>query len=216
MPDTSAFVLFLGAALVLAVTPGPGILYVAARTLAGGRGEGIASSLGTGVGGFVHVLGAALGVSVLILASAELFTLLKLAGAVYLVWLGIRTVRAARSDAALIARGLPATPPLGPRRAFREGVVVEALNPKTAAFFLAFLPQFVDPLAGPVALQLGVLGLVSVVLNTGVDIAVAILAGRLRGSLAARPRLVDRLRAASGVVLVALGLGLLFARRPAS
>lgn len=147
--------------------------YVAARTLAGGRAEGVASSFGTGLGGTVHVLAGSLGVSAIVLASAELFTVLKLIGAAYLVWIGVRTVQAARRDASTVLAGAAMAPPVGSRRAFREGVLVEALNPKTAAFFLAFVPQFVDPAAGSVALQYMVLGLVSVVLNTAVDMVVA-------------------------------------------
>ncbi len=99
MPDISQFALFLAAALVLAITPGPGIFYVAARTLAGGRADGVASSLGTGVGGLVHVIAGSLGVSAVVLASAELFTALKFIGAAYLIWLGYRTFRAASRDA---------------------------------------------------------------------------------------------------------------------
>jgi threonine/homoserine/homoserine lactone efflux protein len=214
MPDFTQFALFLAAALVLAVTPGPGIFYVAARTLSGGRSEGIASSLGTGLGGMVHVLAGSLGVSAIVLASAELFTALKLLGAAYLVWLGLRTIRAARRDAAAALAGVGRVPPIGPRRAFREGVLVEALNPKTAAFFLAFVPQFLDPAAGNVALQFALLGMVSVALNTLADIAVAFAAGGIRAGAAARPVLVRRLREASGAAMVALGLGLAFARRP--
>ena len=99
MPDPTQLALYFAAALVLAVTPGPGIFYVAARTLAGGRAEGVASSLGTGLGGMVHVLAGSLGVSAIVLASAELFTALKLIGAAYLVWIGFRTLRSARSEA---------------------------------------------------------------------------------------------------------------------
>lgn len=216
MPDFSQFALFLAAGLVLAVTPGPGIFYVAARTLAGGRAEGVASSIGTGLGGMGHVLAGSVGVSALVLASAELFTGLKLVGAAYLVWLGLRTVLAARRDAMTARAGLAAAPPVGTRRAFREGVLVEAMNPKTAAFFLAFVPQFVDPAAGPVALQFAVLGMISVVLNTLADVVVAYAAGSVRTSVARRPGLVRRLREASGAAMVALGLGLLFARRPAA
>jgi len=215
MPDTTQLVLYLAAATLLAVTPGPGIFYVAARTLAGGRAEGLASSFGTGLGGLVHVLAGSLGVSAILLASAELFTALRLAGAGYLVWLGIRTILAARRDAlAAIRTGAPA-PSIGVRRAFREGVLVEALNPKTAAFFLAFVPQFVDPAAGPVAAQFILLGFLSVVLNTLADVAVAVGASRIRDGAAARPGLVRRIREASGAAMVTLGLGLALARRPA-
>jgi threonine/homoserine/homoserine lactone efflux protein len=213
MPDLSNFALYVAAALLLAVTPGPGILYVTARTLAGGRTEGVASSFGTGLGGMVHVLSGALGVSALVLASAELFAALKLVGATYLVWIGVRTVVAARREAAV---GAAATPRLSVRRAFREGVVVEALNPKTAAFFLAFVPQFVDPAQGCVALQFVILGFVSMALNTLVDVGVAFGAGGIRDGAAARPALVRRLREASGGAMAALGLGLAFARRTAA
>ncbi|KAA2214280.1 LysE family translocator [Teichococcus oryzae] len=215
MPDPIQLAFYVAAALLLAVTPGPGIFYVAARTLAGGRAEGMASSFGTGLGGMVHVLAGSLGVSAIVLASAELFTALKLLGATYLVWIGFRTFRAARQDAANTVEGGPATPPMGVRRAFREGVLVEALNPKTAAFFLAFIPQFVDPAQGGIALQFIVLGFVSVALNTLADIAVAFAASRIRDGAAARPTLIRRLREASGGAMIALGLGLALARRPA-
>lgn len=216
MIDLIQFSLFFAAALLLAITPGPGIFYVAARALAGGRTEGIASSFGTGLGGMVHVSAGALGVSAIVLASAELFTGLKLVGAAYLVWLGIRTIQSARREALNVLQGGPAAPPVGPRRAFREGVLVEAMNPKTAAFFLAFIPQFVDPSQSPVAVQFAVLGFVSVVLNTGVDVAVAYAAGRIRTSAAGRPNLIRRLRETSGGAMIALGIGLTFATRPGS
>jgi threonine/homoserine/homoserine lactone efflux protein len=214
MIDPTALLIYAAAALLLAVTPGPGIFYVAARSLAGGRAEGIASSLGTGLGGMVHVGAGAVGVSALVLASAEAFLVVKLAGAAYLVWIGIRTFREARH----VSVSLPAAPTRSgaPWRAFREGVAVEALNPKTAAFFLAFVPQFVDPAAGHVAVQFVVLGLVSVALNTGVDILVALGAGGIRRGLSARPGLLVRLRQGSGAMLCALGAGLALVRRPAA
>ncbi len=208
--DLANLALFLLAATAIAVSPGPGIFYVAARTLAGGRNEGLASSFGTGVGGLVHVTAGAVGVSALVLASAEAFTILKIAGALYLVWLGIKTFLESRVVPDIRVEAT------GSRRAFREGIVVEALNPKTAAFFLAFLPQFVDPGAGTVWLQFLVLGLISVALNTGVDVVVAFLAARARTAAIARPTLLRRLRQGSGLLIASLGLSLLFARRPAS
>jgi threonine/homoserine/homoserine lactone efflux protein len=209
MPDITEFVLYLAAASLLAVTPGPGIFYVAARSLAGGRAEGIASSLGTALGGLVHVLAGALGISALVLASAELFTALKWVGAAYLVWLGVRTMMAARRNVS----GADAAPAMGTRRAFREGVVVEALNPKTAAFFLAFIPQFLDPSAGAVALPFILLGSISVLLNTLADIVVAIGASRIREGAASRPGFIRRLREISGASMIALGAGLALAKR---
>ena len=202
------FLLFLAAASIIALSPGPGILYVAARTIAGGRGEGLASSLGTAIGGLVHVLAGAVGVSALVMASAEAFTLLKLAGALYLIWLGVKTMREARTV-------LPSdAPSVGNRRAFRDGILVEALNPKTAAFFLAFLPQFVDP-SGTVWLQFAALGLTSVTLNTAVDVAVVLAASRARGFVLGRPAFVGRLRTGAGMMIAGLGLSLLLTRRPA-
>lgn len=205
-----SFFLFLLAASLIALSPGPGIFYVAARTLAGGRGEGLASSVGTGIGGLVHVLAGAIGVSALVMASAEAFTLLKFAGALYLVWLGLKTLReSGRLQPASVASS-------GAARAFREGIVVEALNPKTAAFFLAFLPQFVDPSSGPVWLQFVALGTISVVLNTAVDVGVVFLAVRARALATSRPALLRRLRQGSGLAIAGLGVALLFARRPGS
>lgn len=214
MPDTGQFVLFLAAALLLAITPGPGIFYVAARTLAGGRSEGVASSLGTGIGGLVHVIAGSIGISAVVLASAELFTALKLVGAAYLIWLGYRTFRSAGADLLRAGSDDLGDASIGPRRAFREGVLVEALNPKTAAFFLAFIPQFVDPNAGYVAVQYVWLGGISVILNTLVDVLVAYLASGVRQGAAARPGLIRRLRQGSGVAMAALGIGLALARRP--
>jgi len=207
-------VLFLAAAGTLALMPGPGIFYVAARTLAGGRGDGLASSFGTGLGGFVHVIAGAVGVSALVMASAEAFTVLKFIGALYLVYLGIKTWRQASRDAAQAAI-LGHESAIGVRRAFKEGVVVEALNPKTAAFFLAFLPQFVVLDAGHVALQFILLGTISVVMNTAIDVVVVYGASAVRERLAARPGIITRLRQTSGAVLCALGVTLALAKRPA-
>jgi threonine/homoserine/homoserine lactone efflux protein len=202
--------LFLLAALIIAAVPGPGIFYVAARTLSGGRSAGIASTSGTALGGLVHVVAGGLGVSAIILASAELFTALKFAGALYLVWLGIKTFREAGHP--LPEQIAPAKAP----RAFRDGVVVEALNPKTAAFFLAFIPQFLEPAAGHPALQFMALGLISVMLNTLADVIVVTMASAAHGSLARRPHLLQRLRQGSGLFIAGLGLSLALARRPAT
>jgi threonine/homoserine/homoserine lactone efflux protein len=200
--------LFLAAALIIAAVPGPGIFYVAARTLSGGRKAGIASTFGTALGGLVHVIAGGLGVSAV--ASAQLFAVLKFAGALYLVWLGIKAFREAGH--------LPPEPtgPTGTKRAFREGVVVEALNPKTAAFFLAFIPQFLEPAAGHPALQFMTLGLISVALNTIADVVVVSMASAARTTLAAKPRLLQRLRQGSGIFIAGLGVSLALARRPAT
>jgi threonine/homoserine/homoserine lactone efflux protein len=205
-----SFSLFLLAALIIAIVPGPGIFYVAARTLSAGRQVGIASTFGTALGGLVHVIAGGLGVSAIILASAQLFSVLKLAGALYLIWLGIKTFREAGS-----ALPEPAGQS-GARQAFRDGIAVEALNPKTAAFFLAFIPQFIEPAVGHPALQFMTLGLISVTLNTLADVIVVAAAFAARTSLARQPRLVRRLRQGSGIVMTGLGISLALARRPAA
>lgn len=198
---------FLFAALVLAITPGPGIAYVVARTVAGGRPEGLASCLGTALGGLVHVLAAALGLSLLIAQSAWAFHLVKYVGAAYLVYLGVRML-ARRSP----ADALPTVRAQGARRAFREGILVEALNVKTALFFLAFLPQFTTA-GSPLALQLVLLGSMCVALNTLVDVLAVFGAARLLASStarAARARLLNRL---AGRTMVLLGIVVATARR---
>jgi len=140
------------------------------------------------------------------MASAEAFTALKIAGAFYLIWLGIKTWREARVPAPTEVQTT------GAGRALREGIVVEALNPKTAAFFLAFVPQFVDTSVN-VALQFVVLGTISVALNTGVDLIVTRWAAKARDGLAGRPTFIARTRQTSGAVMCGLGAALLIARR---
>ena len=191
---------FLAAALVLAVTPGPGIFYVLARSLGEGTRVGVRSTLGTALGGLCHVVGAALGLSTLLMTSATAFEIVRYAGACYLVFLGVRVLLGLRE-------ATPDAPPArsGTGDAFRQGVLTELLNPKTALFFLTFLPQFAQPERGSVALQLLALGCVSVALNSCADLVVAIVAGRLRTGLRAGSRWVRRQRALSGVALIALG-----------
>src|SRR5215469_15394446 len=156
MIDSHLFPVFLAAALVLAATPGPGIFYVLARTLAGGRREGVHSSLGTFLGGLVHVVAAAFGLSAILAASATAFAVVKYAGAVYLFWIGVQMIRSRNAEFAESVAGA------GSLRVFRQGVLTEAMNPKTALFFLAFLPQFVNARLGHVVVQFLILGFVSV------------------------------------------------------
>ena len=204
-----SFLAFLLAAVLLAVTPGPGIAYVVARTAAGGRSEGLASCLGTGLGGMLHVLAAAFGLSVLIAQSAVAFALLKYLGAAYLVYLGIR-LWLRREPAAAVE----AVTPQGARRALVEGIVVEALNVKTALFFLAFLPQFVDPGAALVP-QLVLLGSLCVALNTSVDVVAVFAAHRLLSSGAARVARARMMTRMSGATMMGLGAFLALTRREA-
>lgn len=199
MPDTATFGIFLAAAITLAITPGPGIFYVLTRSLKGGRGEGLASALGTAVGGLGHVVAAALGVSAILAASATAFGVVKYAGAAYLIVLGLRALLAGDEGAAEIA-----ITPAGMRRAFRQGIVTEVLNPKTALFFLAFIPQFISP-ARPIVPQFLVLGAISVGLNTGVDVVVATFAGPLGSRLRRSARLRRGQRLATGGAMIGLG-----------
>jgi threonine/homoserine/homoserine lactone efflux protein len=198
MLDTHRFLLFLAAALVLAATPGPGIFYVLARTLAGGRREGVQSSLGTFFGGLFHVFAAALGVSAILAASAVAFHTVKYAGAAYLIWLGIRMIRTRHAEMTSAA-AVPS------QRAFRQGILTEALNPKTALFFLSFIPQFIAPDRGHIFAQFILLGAISVILNTGADLAVVLLAAPLERKLKSSPRLRSRQRVASGAGMITLG-----------
>ena len=200
---------FVFAAVVLAITPGPGIAYVVARTVAGGRTEGLASCLGTGIGGLVHVLAAAVGLSLLIAQSAWAFNLVKYVGAAYLIYLGARMLL--RRDAGDVS---PTVSAQGARRAFTEGIVVEALNVKTALFFLAFLPQFTVP-DSPLAPQLVVLGCICVALNTLVDVLAVFGADRMLKSSTARAARAKFLNRVSGGTMVALGVFLATARRGA-
>ncbi|HSO01366.1 MAG TPA: LysE family translocator [Gaiellaceae bacterium] len=208
MPDTSTLVVFGAAALALIVVPGPAVLYIVAQSIDRGRLAGFVSALGVAVGGLVHVTAATIGLSSLLVSSATAFTAVKYAGAAYLIGLGLHTLlvrRDARPEAIVRERRL--------RRRFWQGVVVNVLNPKTALFFLAFLPQFVDPDQGSAALQLGVLGLVFVSLAVLSDSLWALAAGtaseRLRGSR----RFLAVQRYVSGSVFVGLGAVTAVAKR---
>src|SRR5215813_5911220 len=192
MIDEHRFTLFFAAALVLAVTPGPGIFYVLARSLAGGKREGIHSSLGTFVGGLFHVLAAALGVSAILAASAVAFHTVKYAGAAYLVWLGIRMI-GTRNEA------IPEKAEAPKRSAFQQGIFTEVLNPKTALFFLSFIPQFIAPERGHVFWQFVMLGVLSVTMNTTADLAVVYLAAPLERKLKSSAKFRSRQRVASGI-----------------
>jgi threonine/homoserine/homoserine lactone efflux protein len=203
-----SFLAFAIAAVLLAITPGPGVAYVVARTVAGGRPEGLASCFGTAIGGMLHVLAAALGLSLVVAQSAVAFNLVKYLGAAYLVYLGIRLLL--QDQALKIEPGASQ----GVRRALFEGIVVEALNVKTALFFLAFLPQFVSA-SEPLLTQLVLLGSICVGLNTLVDVIAVFAADRLLKSSAARAARARLLTRVSGVTMVGLAAYLALARREA-
>jgi threonine/homoserine/homoserine lactone efflux protein len=203
MFDAHRFILFLAAAIVLAVTPGPGIFYVLARTLAGGRREGFQSSFGTFFGGLFHVFAAALGVSAILAASAVAFHTVKYAGAAYLVFLGIKMIRSRNAE-------LPSETSAPKGSAFRQGILTEALNPKTALFFLSFIPQFIAPERGHIFFQFAMLGILSVTLNTAADLAVVSLAAPLERKLKSSVRFRRGQRTASGFGMIGLGAYLAF------
>jgi len=212
MPDASTFLLFAAASLAFLAIPGPSVFYIVTRSLAQGRRAGVTSMLGVQAGGLVHVVAAAFGVSAIIASSATAFTIVKYVGAAYLVLLGLRKLLARGEDDPQLELGGAAPG----RRLFWQGAIVNLFNPKTALFFLAFLPQFDDPSAGPVAPQMLVLGTLLVglgVVSDGTYALVAAGAGRkLRETAAARRRL-DRL---SGGVFVGLGVVAAVAGEPRS
>jgi len=201
MVDGHKLALFLTAALLLAAAPGPGMLYVLARSLAGGRREGVLSSLGTSVGGMVHVLAAAAGVSVVLARSAVAFATVKYAGAAYLCFMGVRMILSARKD----CEELPVEALRPARNPFWQGIATEVLNPKTALFFLSFIPQFVNRESGHVFAQFIALGAVSVSLNTSADLVVTWFAGPLGSRIRSSAGFRRAQRTATGGVMIGLG-----------
>jgi threonine/homoserine/homoserine lactone efflux protein len=202
MIDPHRFSLFLGAATLLAVAPGPGMLYVLARTLAGGRREGVLSSLGTFLGGLAHVIAAATGLSLVLATSATAFAVVKYAGAAYLIYLGARMIIGARKDQDAEIQ-IPSAKT--PRNPFWQGIATEVLNPKTAIFFLAFIPQFVSRASGAVFWQFLLLGTISVALNTSCDLIVTFMAAPIGARLRSSAVLRRRQRTATGLTLIGLG-----------
>lgn len=206
MIDAHRFLIFLGAATLLAIAPGPGMLYVLARTMAGGRHEGVLSSLGTFFGGLVHVAAAATGLSLVLATSAMAFAVVKYAGAVYLIYLGVRMILgAAKQEPPSLQI------PSARRNPFWQGIATETLNPKTALFFLAFIPQFVSHDHGSILWQFLLLGTISVTLNTTCDLIVTLLAAPIGARLQSSARLRRRQRAATGLTLIGLGAYVAFA-----
>jgi threonine/homoserine/homoserine lactone efflux protein len=201
LPDWSGLGLFVVAALVLLITPGPAVLYIVTRSIDQGRRAGLVSMLGVHVGTLVHVAAAAVGLSAVLVASATAFTAVKWLGAAYLVYLGVRRILD-RTVTGSVASGRPRRL----RRAFLDGVVVNTLNPKTALFFLAFLPQFVDLSRGHPGAQILGLGLLFVLLGTLTDGAYALGAGTAARWLRGRPRFLAGERWVSGGVYIGLGV----------
>jgi threonine/homoserine/homoserine lactone efflux protein len=207
MPSTELLIAFVVTTTLFAYIPGPAMLYATAQTVARGRWSGLMASLGIHLGGYVHVAAAAAGLSVLFHAVPVLYLVVKFAGAAYLVWLGISLFRAkAQADGAL-----QEIEPKSGRRAFLESVTVEILNPKTALFFLAFLPQFIDASASlPVWVQFLVLGTIVNLMFSSADIVCVLLAGALITRLRRSSRAQRLMQRAGGAMLVGLGAHLAF------
>ncbi len=205
MPSSELMIAFFAATLVFAYMPGPALLYAAAQTVARGRRAGWLAALGIHIGGYVHVFAAAVGLALLFKAVPVLYIALKFAGAAYLIWLGVQM---------FLSKSQPAAPGThikerSPRRAFWQSVTVEALNPKTAIFYLAFLPQFTDPAASlPVWLQLVILGTIVNLVFSSADILCVLAADRITGMIGSSRAGTHLLRRIGGSILIALGVNI--------
>jgi threonine/homoserine/homoserine lactone efflux protein len=208
MPDLHSLLIFIGAGLLLNITPGPDVLYIVGRSLSQGRAAGVISSLGISTGCLFHVTTAALGLSAVMLTVPAAFDVVRYAGAAYLVWLGINALRS--SSSAVAFKALERT---SPATIFRQGALTNILNPKVALFFLAFLPQFTDPARGPIALQILWLGLIFIFNSTFVCVGYAVAAAWLGDWLKTRRNVATRLGQVTGLLYIALGLRLVWLDR---
>ena len=208
VPDANALLVFVGAGLLLNITPGPDVLYIVGRSIGQGRVAGLVSVLGISTGCLFHVASAALGLSALMLALPMGYDVIRYAGAAYLVWLGLRAI-VSRSSPLEVRRVDPER--LG--RVFRQGVLTNMLNPKVALFFLAFLPQFTDPARGAVPLQIALLGLIFIGNGTLVCVGYALAASWLGEWLETRYGLATWLNKAMGGLFISLGVRLAFENR---
>jgi threonine/homoserine/homoserine lactone efflux protein len=207
VPDLHSFLLFLAAGLALNFTPGPDMLYVAARGASEGRPAGVASALGIGAGTLVHITLVALGLAALLRAVPVAYLVVRIGGATYLIYLGVRAIRSRSTFV------LQRVEPASLWAVFRQGVITNVLNPKVALFFLAFLPQFVDPSRGNPVVQVVALGLVFDLTGTLVNLGVAVGASRAASRLRGASRARDILQTITGALFIGLGLKLAFATR---
>ena len=208
MPDPTLWGLFVVASLALLLTPGPAVLFIVARSIAHGRMAGLVSVLGIHLGTIVHITAAAVGLSALVVSSALAFAIVKYFGAAYLIWMGIRTFMAKDPDP--VAPSVAAEPL---HRVFRDGFVVNLFNPKTAIFFLAFLPQFVDPARSAVHWQILVLGLTFMGLGILSDAGFALVAGMAGDFLRRNRRFLRLQRWFAGTSFIGLGVTAAMATR---
>lgn len=205
MIDATYWLVFLTAAVALNVSPGPDLVYVLSRTITQGKRVGLASAAGVCTGAFVHVVAAAFGLSAILATSAIAFNLVKYAGAAYLIYLGVKALRTAGKNFTL--RAAP-TPRVSAAVAFRQGVLIDVLNPKVAVFFMAFLPQFVRPEAGSVTIQLLFLGSLVIAVAIIIESAFVLAAVKTTGFFRTHPKASVWLDRMMGSVLIALGIRL--------
>jgi threonine/homoserine/homoserine lactone efflux protein len=200
VPTSSTLLLFSAAALALLVVPGPSVLYIVGQGLRGGRRAGAVATLGVHTGSLVHVAAAVVGLSALLASSADAFSVVRIAGAAYVIVLGIRMLVSGTSGR------IHAAEPARLRRVYMRGALVNTLNPKTALFFMAFLPQFVDPRRGHVPDQVAALGLTFILLGLMSDSTWAMAAGTLGPRLRAGGRLMRWQPSVSGCLFIGLGV----------
>ena len=206
MPTLESLAIFAVASAALILIPGPAVLYIVARSVHQGRKAGVVSALGVEIGSMVHIVGAALGLSAILVSSSVAFSVVKFAGAAYLIYLGIRTLLTRDEATEAVA-----VTPMKLRRLFGQGVIVNVLNPKVALFFFAFFPQFIDPNRGSVALQTLVLGIVFCVVGTTLDCTWALLAGSAGSWLKGNVHFLRRQRFVTGAIYLGLGVTTAFA-----
>ncbi len=214
MPSASTLLAFAGASIVLALIPGPSLLFMIGRAISAGRREALLTVVGNGFGLFTQMVAVAAGLGPVVAASATAYLVLKVAGAIYLVWLGIGAFRHRRALSAELDAELAAAARTPAIHALRKGYVVGVTNPKTVVFFAALLPQFVDRTAGPAWMQIVVLGAMFTVIAISSDSTIALIAGRARDWFASSPRRMERVGGTGGLMMMGLGVGLLFTGRP--
>lgn len=206
-PNHTSLLIFVSAAALLLAIPGPAVFYIVGRSIGQGRNAGLVSALGIGVGTLIHTLAAAVGLSALLVSSSTAFSVVKYLGAAYLVYLGIQRLR---SKQPLAAASDTTAPQATLARVFSQGIVVNVLNPKTALFFFALLPQFIDPARGHVATQILSLGVLFACMGTTSDSLWALFSGSVAGWLRNNQRWMRNERYVSGGILISLGVATAF------
>lgn len=215
MPSSTQLVAFLAASAAIIAIPGPSVLFIVGRALSAGRRDALLTVVGNAFGVFIQIVLVAAGVGALVARSAMLYSVIKIIGASYLIWLGVSAIRHRREGLADLAVMGAEPTPRSPWMAVRTGVVVGLSNPKSIVFFVALLPQFVSPAAGPVASQMLVLGAVFLLLALLLDGCWALAASHLRDFFTRKPERVAGVRATGGAVMVGVGAALIVSERPA-